>query len=129
MSTEEMAKRISSVIEVYPWLVYEEAGTILGYAYTTRWATRAAYRKSAETSVYLGEDARGKGIGTALYQTLLERLKTTDLHMVYGGIALPNDASIGLHEKLGYKKVAHFPEIGFKFGRWIDVGYWARPLD
>ncbi|MEQ9004155.1 MAG: N-acetyltransferase family protein [Pseudomonadales bacterium] len=129
ITAAEMARRVAEV-DGYglPWLVAEHAGAVVGYAYATRWRTRHAYRFAVESTVYLGPEAIGRGIGTQLYEALFEALRQRGTHAVIGGIALPNDASVGLHEKLGMRKVAHFPEVGFKFGRWIDVGYWQRNL-
>jgi phosphinothricin acetyltransferase len=112
-----------------PWLVAEQDGRLLGYAYATRWRVRPAYRTSVESSVYLGGEAAGRGLGSALYRALLDALRRLDVHMVIGGIAQPNERSVALHEKLGFRKVAHFSEVGRKFGRWIDVGYWELRLD
>ena len=81
-----------------------------------------------ESTVYLSPDQAGKGVGTALYDALFTRLESWGAHAVMGGISLPNEASVALHEKLGMRKVAHFEAVGFKFGRWIDVGYWQRLL-
>ena len=106
------------------WLVYIEDEKIVGYAYASNWKERSAYRFSAETSVYLSPNYLGKGIGSKLYKHLLSEIKKLDIHSVIGGISLPNKASEKLHEKFGYQKVAHYKEIGFKFNKWIDVGYW-----
>lgn len=114
--------------QALPWLVVEDAGRIAGYAYATRWRTRAAYRRSVECSVYLAPDATGRGLGKRLYAGLLERLDALHVHAAIGGAALPNPASVALHEALGFAQVAHFREVGFKFERWIDVGYWQRLL-
>ncbi len=126
VASEEMRRRITEVMAMLPWLVYERAGTVIGYAYATRWRTRAAYRFAVESTVYLAPEFRGQGIGRQLYLELLERLHSLGMHTVIGGIALPNAASVGLHEALGFHQVARFEEVGFKFGRWIDVGYWQR---
>ena len=111
-----------------PWLVVEHAGGVAGYAYATPWKPRAAYARSVETSVYLAEDATGRGLGRLLYAALIERLREAGLHALIGGIALPNAASVALHEALGFVHVATFREVGFKHGRWVDVGYWQRLL-
>jgi L-amino acid N-acyltransferase YncA len=130
VSAEDMRGRIASVQEGgLPWLVLERDGEIAGYAYATKWRVRHAYRFSVETSVYLSPQHAGQGAGTALYTALLEILRTAGCHLAIGGIAQPNPASVALHEKMGYRKVAHFSEVGFKFGQWIDVGYWERRLD
>lgn len=125
ISSQEVAARIEKVAsESLPWLVAEDAGVIVGYAYATKWHGRSAYRYSVESTIYLDHRHTGKGTGTRLYGELLAMLRAKPLHVVIGGIALPNPASIALHERLGFAKVAHFKEVGFKFGKWIDVGYW-----
>lgn len=129
VTVAEMSQRISELNTAsLPWLVAEQSGRLLGYAYATKWKARAAYRFSLESTVYLAVDASGKGLGSQLYTALLTQLRTMSAHAVIGGIALPNEASIGLHEKLGFKKVAHFEQVGFKQERWIDVGYWQLLL-
>jgi phosphinothricin acetyltransferase len=121
----EMAARMHDVTDAgLPWLVTEFDNTILGYAYATKWRTRIGYRFSVESSIYLAPSAVGRRLGTPLYQALLAALRERPIHSVIGGIALPNDASIALHERLGFAEVAHFREVGQKFGQWIDVGYW-----
>jgi phosphinothricin acetyltransferase len=120
----EMENRIQQNTTGFPWLVYIDNDEIIGYAYATAWKNRAAYKRSAETSVYLKHGCHGKGVGTQLYSELIELLKALNIHAIIGGIALPNDSSIHLHEKFGFEKVAHFREVGFKFGAWRDVGYW-----
>lgn len=130
VTAADMAKRIADVgAASLPWLVMEEGGTLIGYAYATKWRVRAAYRFAVETSVYLDAQHAGKGAGTALYEALLAELRRRDLHLAIGGIAQPNEASVRLHERLGFVKVAHFSEVGLKFGRWIDVGYWQLKLN
>jgi L-amino acid N-acyltransferase YncA len=124
----EMARRITEVTDRFPWLVWEQDGRILGYAYAASWKARSAYRHSVETTVYLNSDATGRGIGTSLYKALLDRLRSLDIRCAVGGIALPNTASIALHEKLGFVKIGQFHEIGLKFGQWVDVGYWELLL-
>ena len=129
LSDAEMAGRIRDVESAaLPWLVALRDGGVAGYAYASKWKGRCAYRHSAEVTVYLDAALTGRGIGSMLYRELLATLTARGLHAVIGGIALPNDASVALHEKLGFEKVAHFREVGFKFGRWIDVGYWQRLL-
>jgi phosphinothricin acetyltransferase len=109
-----------------PWYVYEQNNQILGYAFASKYKVRSAYKHSVKVSVYVRNGNQGKGIGSALLCTLLESLKNSKIHAVVAGIALPNDASIALHEKFGFEKVAHFKEVGYKFDRWIDVGYWQK---
>ena len=124
VSTEEMAGRIEEISGKYPYFVYEEDSQVIGYCYVNTWKNRCAYSSTAEASVYLNKDSRGKGIGHSLYKELLAELKNTSLHAITAGIALPNEPSIKLHESAGFKKVAHFEETGRKFDRWVDVAYW-----
>ena len=129
VSASEMAGRLDVVQSAgLPWLVAEEHGKVLGYAYAGRWSGRCSYRFSVESTVYVDPAAVGQGLGTALYEVLLGTLRDRSVHVVIGGIALPNAASVALHERLGFQKVAHFREIGFKFNKWIDVGYWQTAL-
>lgn len=111
------------------WLVSEENGQVIGYAYASKWHDRSAYRNTVEASVYLRHGSGGKGHGTMLYEELFNRLKAKGLHTVIGGIALPNPSSVKLHEKFAMSQVAHFKEVGYKFGQWIDVGYWQVRLN
>lgn len=125
----EIAQRMAGVAAAgLPYLVAEDHGIVTGYAYATPWRARPAYRGSVETSVYLATGTHGRGTGTALYRLLLEQLTERGFHLAIGGIAQPNPASVALHEKLGFGKVAHFSEVGRKFGRWVDVGYWQCRL-
>lgn len=129
VSAEQIAQRILDIQAAsLPWLVAEEAGQIVGYAYASPWKARSAYRHSVEVSVYLQEQAQGQGWGSRLYKALFSALKEREVHVAIGGIALPNPGSIALHEKFGMEKVAHFKEVGFKFGQWLDVGYWQKVL-
>jgi L-amino acid N-acyltransferase YncA len=111
-----------------PWLVAESAHGIEGYAYASSWKDRHAYRFSAETTVYVDSVHTGRGIGTLLYDALLTNIRGRTIHSLIGGIALPNEASVRLHERFGFRNVAHFKEVGFKQDRWIDVGYWQLLL-
>ncbi|REJ79176.1 MAG: N-acetyltransferase [Acidobacteria bacterium] len=120
----EMGSRIERSGSEYPFLVAEADGVVVGYAFAAQFKLRQAYEHSAEVSIYVRNDAKQKGIGTRLYDRLFDELAETLTHAYIAGIALPNDASIRFHEKLGFKKVAHFEEVGYKLGRWIDVGYW-----
>ena len=124
----EMAERITDVTRSFPWLVAEQNGTIVGYAYAGIFSKRSAYRHAVETTIYVEEAARGRGLGAELYFALLDRLRAMPFRTALAVIALPNAASVALHEKCGFKKVAHLSEAGFKFGRWIDVGYWQIVL-
>jgi len=121
----DMAARIAEVLGAQlPWLVVESEGRLAGYAYASRWRTRAAYRYSVEVSVYLDRAMVGAGRGSRLYAALFPLLRERGVHAVMAGIALPAPASVALHERMGMRQVAHFRDVGFKFGRWIDVGYW-----
>ena len=128
VSVEEMTQRIHEMISSLPWLVIEDEGQVVGYAYASRWKSRCAYRFSVETTVYLSSAATGKGFGSLLYEHLIADLRQRSIHSLIGGIALPNPASVSLHEKFGFEKVAHFKEVGWKFNQWIDVGYWELIL-
>jgi L-amino acid N-acyltransferase YncA len=129
VSVPEMADRLRDTgAEALPWLIAESEGRVVGYACASKWKGRCAYRFSAEIAVYVHCDRGGRGIGSALYERLLPTLAERGIHTVLGGIALPNEASIALHEKFGMEKVAQLREVGFKLGRWIDVGYWQRIL-
>src|SRR5262249_26951854 len=129
VSSSEMARRIADVQAAsLPWLVAEQDGQVVGYAYATKWKARSAYRFSVEITVYVANERARRGVGSKLYDELFPILKARDVHAVIGGIALPNQASVGLHERFGLRKVAHFHEVGFKHGRWVDVGYWQRTL-
>ena len=127
VSETAMRERMADAGRGLPWLVSEDCG-VAGFAFASPWKSRCSYRFSVESSIYLDPDSTGRGLGRPLYEELLDRLKAEGYRSALGGIALPNDASIALHEKCGLKKVAQFEEVGFKFGRWIDVGYWQRLL-
>jgi L-amino acid N-acyltransferase YncA len=124
LSAEEMRERIAETIEKYPYVVAEDEEGIWGYAYAAQFKLRQAYAYSAEVSIYVKNAAKQKGIGTNLYEKLFDELAETNIHAMVAGISLPNDASVKFHEKLGFTKVAHFRQIGYKLGRWVDVGYW-----
>jgi phosphinothricin acetyltransferase len=121
---EAMRRRIEEFTRAHPWLVDRDEERISGYAYACPWKTRSAYRHTVESAIYLRPESVGRGIGKRLYAALLERLKAQGVRAVIGGIAQPNPASVALHEKLGFEKVGHFKAVGYKFGQWIDVGYW-----
>jgi L-amino acid N-acyltransferase YncA len=125
----DMAQRIADVAAAdLPWLVLEIDGAVVGYAYATKWRARSAYRQSVESTIYLDPAVTGRGHGRLLYGALLDALRGRGLHLVIGGIAQPNAGSVALHEALGFRKAAHFTEVGMKFGRWVDVGYWQLLL-
>ncbi|HNQ14161.1 MAG TPA: N-acetyltransferase family protein [Pyrinomonadaceae bacterium] len=124
LSPDEMQMRVEMVTQDFPFLVAEEYGAIHGYAYATQFRLRQEFEFTAEVAIYVHNEAKQKGIGTALYSQLFDLLAETDIHAIVAGIAFPNDASIHFHEKLGFEKAAHFREVGYKLGRWVDVGYW-----
>ena len=124
VDVKAMRKRIGSITARFPYLVYEQDGKVLGYCYATTWRSRAAFDKTVETSVYIHKDWTGKALGYELYQELVKRLRSADFHVAVAGITLPNTKSVALHEKFGFRKVAHFTEVGNKFGKWLDVGFW-----
>jgi len=109
--------------------VAEDGGRVVGYASSSRFRPKPGYLTSVETSVYLEPDATGRGAGSRLYESLFKSLEGEDVHRAYAGIALPNPASIALHEKFGFKRVAHFTEQGRKFGRYWDVAWFEKPLE
>jgi phosphinothricin acetyltransferase len=131
ITPNDMLSRIAEVhANDLPWLIAEdESGTVVGYAYATKWRARFAYRFSVEVTVYLSPNAARKGFGSQLYTALFFALKQRSIHSVIGGITLPNPASIALHEKFGLTQVALFKEVGFKFETWLDVGYWQGKLE
>ncbi len=112
----------------YRLLVAVDSDGILGYATSSRFRAKAAYDTSVETTVYCGPNAVGRGVGIALYRRLFEVLATEDLHRAYAGIALPNDASVALHRKLGFAPVGTYREVGRKFGTYWDVQWFERDL-
>ena len=125
----EMGSRVHEVQRLgLPWIVLEEDGLVTGYACAVRWKGRAAYQYSVESTIYLADGYGRRGQGSMLYGELLRQLQDLGKHCVLAGIALPNEASVALHEKLGFTKVAHLAEVGHKFDRWVDVGYWQRLL-
>jgi phosphinothricin acetyltransferase len=129
IQVDEMRERIHKISAKYPYIVREEeSGEVKGYAYINTWKEREAYRFSAEVSVYIKDDLRGRGMGRALMERLLEEVRKTEIHSLVSGIVLPNDPSVSLHEKFGFVKIGQFREIGFKLNRWLDVGYWELVL-
>lgn len=128
VTPQEMTRRIGEVVPKLPWLAWEEDGRVLGYCHAKPWRARSAYRYSVECTVYVHTGLRGRGIGANLYRELITDLQRRGFHAIIGGILVPNDASVALHETLGFEKVAHFRQVGWKFGRWHDVGYWELIL-
>ncbi len=124
VSDAEMARRIESTLEKYEWLVSARGAEVLGYAYAGRFRERAAYRFITESTIYLRNGLRGQGLGKPLYRATIERTFTLGYTSLIGAIALPNEASVALHEALGFEKVGHLRRVGWKHERWIDVGSW-----
>jgi L-amino acid N-acyltransferase YncA len=124
----EMAARIERYGPGHAWLVAERSGEVVGYAYATAFNERPAYRWSTNVSVYIGEGARGQGVGRALYEALFERLRERGFRMACAGVTLPNEASVGLHESFGFEPVGVNREIGWKGGAWHDVGWYQMEL-
>lgn len=128
-SVTEFRSRIVETMKETPWLTAEINGVIVGYAYASKHRSRMAYQWCLESSVYVHGDYRGIGIGAVLYKELFRMLKALGYYNVYGGITLPNKSSVALHESLGFKLVGVYEKVGFKFGRWYDVGWWHLRLN
>ena len=127
-SRPEMAGRIRNTLERYPWLACEEAGRVLGYAYATEFRPRSAYQWSVEVTAYVRPEAQRRGVASALYTSLLGILRIQGFTNAVAGITLPNDASVALHERFGFKPVGVLQDVGFKLTRWHDVEWWALRL-
>ena len=127
-SIEEIGRRIASTLDFFPWLVSAEGSRVVGYAYASRHRERAAYRWSADVSVYVRDGERGKGIGRALYSSLFAVLRLQGIFNILAGITLPNDASVALHEAMGLRPLGIYTAIGYKCGAWHDVGWWQFAL-
>ncbi len=125
---EDFGARVEKIVSTYPWLVYEEGGQVLGYAYIDRFNPRAAYLWSVLCSVYVAPQAQGRGIGKKLYQKLFPLAESLGYRAVFAGITIPNDPSVRLHEGFGFKRAALYQDVGFKQGRWRDVGWWQMNL-
>lgn len=124
----EFGQRIARTLETHPWLVAAQGGETVGYSYAIPHRWRPAYRWAVETSVYVSADQQRRGMGRALCMELLERLRRQRFHVACAGITLPNEASIGLHESLGFVPVGVYRRIGWKDGSWHDVGWWQLDL-
>jgi L-amino acid N-acyltransferase YncA len=122
-----MGERMRSTLDRFPWLVCE-AGAVRGYAYASRYRERAAYQWSAEVSAYVAADARGAGVGRALYTSLFAILVLQGYRNAYAGITLPNETSVALHEAVGFTPIGVYRSVGYKFGAWRDVGWYERQL-
>ncbi len=124
----EMAARITRTEAMYPWLVLEQDGIVAGFAYASQHRARASYRWSADVTVYIDPTRHRRGLGRRLYGALLPLLQAQGLSTACAGITLPNDASVGLHEAMGFTPVGVYRRIGFKHGAWRDVGWWQLDL-
>jgi phosphinothricin acetyltransferase len=126
--SDEIRKRMATTLARLPWLVYERDGRVLGYAYASPHRARAAYQWSVDTAVYVDAASHRLGVGRELYATLFLLLARLGYVNAYAGITLPNAKSVGLHESLGFKPVGVYRHVGYKFGRWHDVGWWSLDL-
>lgn len=127
-SVEEMQKRLVITLKNYPWIVYEQNNTIVGYAYADQHRVKAAYDWDVDVHIYLKESARGKGIGKQLYNFLFDGLRTLGYYNAYAGITLPNEASLALHKSVGFNLIGVFNSVGYKGGAWRDVAWFALKL-
>ena len=124
-----MRERISTLTQKYPWLVaVSETGDVLGYAYAGRHRERAAYRWSVDFTAYLAPEAQRRGIGTELYRALMKICQSLGYYQAFAGITLPNEASVRLHEKIGFMPIGTYCRVGSKLGKWHDVGWWSLDL-
>lgn len=126
---EEMTQRIGTISSKYPYLITLYKNEVVAYAYANEWKSRSAYRFTVETSIYVKKGFEGRGIGFGLYKALLNETQNAGFKHLIGGITLPNEASVKLHESLGFEKVGVFRNVGFKFNQWADVGYWEKRFD
>jgi len=127
-TVSEMQERIKNILIQFPWLVYEVDKKVVGYAYASTYRLRPAYQWSAEVTAYVHKQFHGQGVGKTLYKALFEILKKNGYYNAIAGIALPNAASVGLHEALGFSPVGVFSSLGYKHGRWHDAGFWQLKL-
>ena len=127
-SVDEMRSRILKVLARLPWLVCEGDGGVIGYAYASLHRERAAYGWSVDVTVYIHEEFRRHGVGKALYASLFQVLRLQGFYNAYAGVTLPNPGSVGLHEAMGFKPVGVYRDVGYKLGRWHDVGWWQLAL-
>ena len=125
---DEIARRLADTLVAYPWLVCEIGGRVAGYAYASTHRVRAAYQWSVDTSVYVDEAFRRSGVGRGLYRSLFAILGAQGFFNAFAGIALPNPASVALHEAVGFEPLGVYRRVGFKLGAWHDVGWWYLPL-
>lgn len=119
---------ISNNAKVLPYMVAVHGDVVMGFAFSKPWKNRMAYKNTVESSIYMSPEYTSKGIGYHLYLNLIDQLRNKKIHSIIAGVSLPNVTSVRLHEKVGFHKVAHFREVGYKFDKWIDVGYWELLL-
>jgi phosphinothricin acetyltransferase len=129
LSAEQMRARIDAYRQHHPWLVCEQGGEVVGYAYGAKFHARSAFRHTLEASVYLRAGMERRGLGRALYQALIPMLRAQGCHTLVAVISLPHDGSVALHEALGFAPSGRLPQVGCKFGHWLDIGYWTLSLD
>jgi phosphinothricin acetyltransferase len=127
-SEAEMRNRILDILATHPWLVCESQGAILGYAYAGKHRVRAAYQWSVDVTVYVDQNMKRRGIGRALYTSLLAVVAEQGFYNAFAGITLPNSNSVGLHEAFGFRQIALYKHVGHKLGAWHDVGWWQLTL-
>jgi phosphinothricin acetyltransferase len=127
-TVDEMRGRIAKTLERFPWIVCDRDGRVLGYAYASPHRDRAAYQWSVEVSVYIDGIARRSGVGRALYTSLFALLRVQGFHNAYAGVALPNPASVAMHESVGFRSVGVYRRVGHKMGAWHDVGWWSLAI-
>lgn len=127
-SAREMERRMTETMATHPWLVFESEGQVVGFAYGSAHHKRAAYRWSADVSVYVDREHRRLGAGRELYSALLDLLRRQGFRQACAGVSLPNEGSVAFHESFGFEPVGVYREIGWKFGQWYDVGWWQLDL-
>ena len=127
-TVDEMRRRIAKTLRSYPWLVYENEGHVLGYAYASSHRERAAYRWAVDVSAYVREGYRRLGVGRSLYSSLLALLHLQGFYRALAGITLPNPGSVGLHQAMGFQSLGTYHNIGYKCGRWHDVQWFQLAL-
>jgi L-amino acid N-acyltransferase YncA len=127
-TADEMADRIAATSQTHPWLVIEEGGRVVAYAYASQHRARAAYRWAADVAIYVGDDHRRRGAGRRLYLALFSLMRRQGLWVACAGIAMPNEASVGLHRAVGFEAVGTYRDIGWKAGAWRDVSWWQLRL-
>ena len=128
VTPDEIRLRIEEISEEYPYYVYEEDGKVAGYCYLNKWHKRAAFKTTVENSIYLDPEYRGRGIGKRLLNHLIMNADTDRIHSIIACITLPNEGSVCMHEKAGFKKVSFLKEVGYKFDKWQDIGHWQLIL-